>query len=607
MRFSRRRSQSGFTLLEVLLAIGISLTIGAVALTEMRRDNESQQAKAVGQQLASVGAALNTYMALQYDNIVDLSDQPGPGPGAVDDPAPRYCTPNVTTIDGNPVAICTVTIETLMRSGTLPRNFSGRNAFGAGYDLYIRVIGTGPTPIVDGLVMVNQPYTTGGSTPRYELMGQAMQEAGADSGMTRTLANSMEGLNGTWRDDAWPGVTHGGRTYTGVNRLGLLGYRVGYGSSAFAAFLRRDGTLEMTGNLNMDNHNIDHVRGLDAQFVRISQPPVGSPGLPGEGLALNSEDGTEPTRTAFVASDGGLAIRNRDGVSIQELSGDPGKLSAGEITASGNMTLNGDITVSGNIQAQDIRGRAAQLDDFIRVGATGAPGGEVVTIQNGRIEAGGDITTNSGTVRGNVGQFNRVNVGTGIHQYSLTTSGLNLNGRPSWFYDTTAAAWRVGGSTGANIVADGEIRGGSLRSDNQIVAGGVIEVEGSYGSSTVTVGSSCSAGTAAGKMRRATNGDLVQCINDKWSVMGVRTTIATATTPTQVAGGQSTTTANCPANTTLVGGGHTLTSAPIQPAPGGLDSTSPSSSFPNGNGWSVTMGRDTGAGARFQVRAICAY
>lgn len=596
MRFSRRRSQSGFTLLEVLLAIGISLTIGAVALTEMRRDNESQQAKAVGQQLASVGAALNTYMALQYDNIVALSEQPGPGPGAVDDPAPRYCTPNVTTIDGNPVAICTVTIETLMRSGTLPRNFSGRNAFGAGYDLYIRVIGTGPTPIVDGLVMVNEPYTTGGSTPRYELMGQAMQEAGADSGMTRTLANSMEGLNGTWRDDAWPGVTHGGRTYTGVNRLGLLGYRVGYGSSAFAAFLRRDGTLPMTGSLFMEHHDIKDVGGLDAEYAYIDNQ-----------IQLNTNDGgTGPDRTELTAGAGSLAINNRDGVSIRDLGGDPGKLSVGEITSTGNMTLNGDITVSGNIQARDIRGRAAQLDDFVRVGATGAPGAEVVTIQNGNINLGGGVVA-GGNVQGNVGQFNRVNVGTGTNQYSLTTSGLNLNGRPAWFYDTTAAAWRVGGSTGANIVADGEIRGGTLRSVNQVIAGGVIEVEGSYGSSTVTLGSSCSAGTAAGKMRRATNGDLVQCINGKWSVMGIRTTVVESGNIASNGPGTNSGTANCPSGTTLVGGGHTRVSDYTGYPGGGLDSRSPSQSYPNGNGWTVATGPDNGPGIAFRARAICAY
>ena len=613
MRMRPRRSQSGFTLLEVLLAIGISLTIGAVALTEMRRDNESKQARAVGQQLAAVGNALNTYMALHYTDIVNLTDQPGPGPGTADDPAPRYCTANVATIDGNPVSLCTVTTDTLVRSGTLPRNFSGRNAFGAEYDLYIRVIGDATNPIVDGLAMVNQPYTTGGSVPRYDLMGQAMQEAGADSAMTRTIANSMEGLNGTWRDDVWPGITHGGRVFTGVNRLGLLGYRVGYGSSAYAAFLRRDGTLEMTGHLNMDSHNIDNVGGLDAQFVRISQPPAGGAN-PGEGLALNSETGNEPTRTAFVASDGGLAIRNRDGVSIQDLAGDPGSFAAGRITGVGDMFINGDITATRNIQAQDIRGRSAQLtgsmivDVGLQVGATTAPATQRVTIQNGNIVAGGNVT-------GATAQFNQVNAGTGANQYSLTNAGLVRGGSPTslWWYETTEARWR----TQSGIRADTEVSALTLRADNNIVAGGVLEVAGTYtggGGSVVTVGQTCSLGTAAGKIRRANTGELTQCVVDgtgttRWSVMGVRTVPAPNVLVTAVLGVPQVGFSQCPPGTKLIGGGVRRGAyVPGNPA-GGRDSGSPAASYPDhsNNRWYVETAPDNGTGTSFYAQALCAY
>lgn len=589
MHLPRRRSQSGFTLLEVLLAIGISLTIGAVALTEMRRDNESSQAKAVGQQLSMVGNALNNYLALQHERIVGLEDR-APGDAVPDDPGPRYCTANVTSLDGYPVSICTITTNTLVSGGMLPRNFSGRNAFGAGYDLYIRVIGDPAlaVPVVDGMVVVNQPYTTGGAAPRYELMGQAMQEAGADAGMTRTTANLMEGLNGTWRDEYWPAVTHDGVNYPGVNQLGLLGYRVGYGSSAFAAFLRIDGTLSMTGNLNMDGNDITAVEGLDVGHMYAED--MISLGARGD------LDAKYPDRTDFVpGSDGSMAIRNAGGVLIQELDGiGPGNLSAGQITGEGNMGVNGDISATGNISALDLFGRSAQLSGFLRVD------GNITTDSN--IGADGNISA-GGTVSGNVGNFNRVEVGTGANQYTLTNAGLARAGGARWFYDNTASAWRA---DGASIYTDQEIRGGSLRADNQVIAGGVVRVDGTYGSSTVSVGSSCG-GTAAGAMRRGSTGALVQCINGKWSVMGIQTTVATGTVSQSSVGGQVTGYATCPSGTTLIGGGHALASAGTGVMPGGVDSRSPSSSYPDGNRWAVRTGPDTGQGVSFTIQALCAY
>lgn len=591
MHLPRRRSQSGFTLLEVLLAIGISLTIGAVALTEMRRDNESSQAKAVGQQLAMVGNALNNYLALQHTRIINLEDRPVGSP-LPDDPGPRYCTANVTTLDGHPVSICTITTNTLVSGGMLPRNFSGRNAFGAGYDLYIRVIGDPAlaVPVIDGMVVVNQPYTTGGAAPRYELMGQAIQEAGADAGMTRTTANLMEGLNGTWRDEYWPAVIHDGVNYPGVNQLGLLGYRVGYGSSAFAAFLRLDGTLSMTGNLNMDRNDITMVEGLDAGHIYAK-----------DAISLGARgdmDASYPDRTDFVpgvGTDGGtMAIRNAGGVRIEDMGGSGGKLYAGEIQGSGNMEVNGDIRVTGNITAQDLIGRSAQMSGFMHAD------GNITSDAN--IGADGNIIA-GGTVGGNLGDFNRIEVGEDTNQYTLTSQGLGRAGGPSWFYDNSASAWRT---VGAGIVSDGEFRGESLRADNQVIAGGVVRVDGTYGSSTVGVGTSC-ASNAMGAMRRGSTGELVQCVNGKWSVMGIRTTVATATISQTSVGGQGAATATCPADTTLIGGGYALQNPANQPAPGGMDSNSPSSSYPNGNGWTVQMGRDTGVGASFQIRALCAY
>lgn len=579
----RSKSQRGFTLLEVLLAIGVSLSIGAVALTELRRDNESKQAKAVGQQAAMVGKALNTYLALQYTHIVNLDNSPGVG--SADDPGPRFCTANVTTVNGNPASICTITTDTLVRSGLLPTSFSGRNAYGAEYDIYIRIVGTSPNWIVEGLVVTDQPYTTGGGN-RYDLLGQAMQEAGADAGMTRTLANTMEGLNGTWRDNTWPSVTHDGVTYPGVNQLGLLGYRAGYGSSGYAAYLRLDGTTPMTGFLNMSGHDIQNVGVLDAEAG------IFNPADPNQ-AAISINTTTPTNRTDFVAGASTLGIRNNGGVRFESLDGSTASnVEMGDLTAEGNVDVNGDVGVDGNLQAQDLVAtrNASVQGELAVVGAI--QGGSISTSGNGDIVAGG-----TGTVQGNtVRAINTLQAG----NYTLDNTGLSFSGGPTWFYDNTVtAAWR----TSANIESAGRIRGETVIA-RQEVEGSHLILTGANGAS-VSEGGACS---TYGEIRRGntTDAPVVTCIGGSWRRVGTgNTTLVTSTVTAN--GGNADGTATCPAGSRVIGGGYVLTAWPCPACPGGMDSQSPIGSFMAGNGWTVRVGQTNRAGTSFQVQAVCAY
>ena len=581
----RSKSQRGFTLLEVLLAIGVSLSIGAVALTELRRDNESKQAKAVGQQSAMVGRALNTYLALQYTHIVNLDNSPGVG--AADDPGPRFCTANVTTVNGNPASICTITTDTLVRSGLLPTSFSGRNAYGAEYDIYIRIVGTSPNWIVEGLVVTDQPYTTGGGN-RYDLLGQAMQEAGADAGMTRTLANTMEGLNGTWRDNTWPSVTHDGVTYPGVNQLGLLGYRAGYGSSGYAAYLRLDGTTPMTGFLDMSGHDIANVGDLEAQTGTFN------PALPTD-AAISINNTTPNNRTDFVAGAATLGIRNNGGVRFESLDTSTGSnVSMGSLVTDANITANGDIGTNGNLGALgDLTvGGNATVGGYLR--ATGQiQGGSISTYNNGNI-------TTDGT--GQVSTY-RLNASDAVNVagYTIDNTGLFQTGGRPWFYNNSVQAWETTGG----ISASNTIRGGRLESAGDIQAEGKLHLRGSAPSGVATEGAAC---TAYGEIRRTntTDAPVVTCISGAWRRMGgTNTTLVTSTVTAN--GGNVDGSATCPTGSRVIGGGYVLTNWPCPSCPGGMDSQSPIGSFMAGNGWTVRVGQTNRAGTSFQVQAVCAY
>lgn len=573
----QKAKQKGLTLIEVLLAISVSLIVGAAALTGVRNTNEALLSNAVGDQIKTVGQAAGVYTSLYYPNIIQLLNQPAPGSAA--DPGPRYCTANVTTIDGLPASVCTISTNTLRSAGLLPRNFSGRNAYGSDYRIYIRVIGNSPNWIVDGVVVTSTPFSVGGVN-RYDLLGKAMNRAGADAGMTRNLANTMEGLNGAWRDASFPSVVHNGATLPGVNELGLLGYRFGYGSSAYAAYVRLDGTTPMTGDLDLGNNDIIGVGTMVANYARLQGG--------GETLALNANTATSTDRTGFITGAGTLSIRNENGVSIQKLDGTAGNMAVGGLIATNNIEGNGNISAVGNISAQDlIANRNASIVGTLAVGGVATVGS---LNSNGNIVVGG---TNSVTAY-NVIANNNVRGGT----YDLNSQGLSTNSGNSWFYDSGADMWRTQATAG--IYSGGTIRGVNVTADRTVTAGEELQILGS-GGSVVTVGSACG---VFGTIRRSGTGSLAQCRGGFWREMGAYNTTS-ITSATVGGGGNNSATATCPNGTTLVGGGHR--NLAWVPAGSGIDQSSPRSSYPNGNGWTVETGQTNSVGTTFQAIALCSY
>lgn len=570
-----KKHQTGLTLIEVLLAISVSLIVMTGAMSRIRKDGEDMLTKAVGQQIEMVGNAANNYTALYYPKVIALTNQAAPG--SVDDPGPRYCTQNVTTIDSLPASICTISVNTLRSAGLLPRNFSGRNAYGSNYNIYIRVIGTAPNYVVDGVVVTSQPFTLNGSN-RYDLLGKAMQIAGDDSGMTRTLARTIEGLNGNWRDADFPAVTQNGVTYPGVNQLGLMAFRFGYGSSAYAAFMRADGTTPMTGNLRMGGNDIVDVGTIVGGHGRFT----GS-GASQEALALggSASNPSNPDRTAFVAGGGSLAIRNRNGVSIEDMTGNPNNFTVGDLRTN-RINSNGNIIATGNVNAQDfVASRNISATGTLDIGGVATIGGAL----NARstVTAQGAVTSNTSVTAP------QVNGGS----YNISNSGLRLNSGSAWYYDSASAAWRAD----TMIYSSNTIRGNNLTADTNLTVGRAINIT----SNAVAPGAACGVNAT---LQRSTTGNIVQCASGVWKELGViNTTVANASIISD--GNSRSVTATCPTNTRIVTGGYALSA--WAPQGSGRDSQSPVSSTPSGNGWMVSTGATNGAGTAFNIYAVCAY
>ncbi|MFA8660701.1 tail fiber protein [Escherichia coli] len=236
----KMKIKKGFSLLELTLVLGVGTIVAFMKFQDMKNEQESILASAVGQQMKQIGEAVNGYINIRYDKLSTLSNAAGTGT----DPGPRTCT----------TSGCDITYQTLINEGLLPSSYTGINANKSSYKIILKRDGTSPNFVINGLITTSTAWIEGGKT-RYDLLGNAMQTAGIDSGMTKTTSIAS-GHSGQWSETS--------ANFNNITSAGQLAFRVGFNSALYSIYLRRDGTLPMTGDLNLDGHNINNVDALNA-------------------------------------------------------------------------------------------------------------------------------------------------------------------------------------------------------------------------------------------------------------------------------------------------------------------------------------------------------
>lgn len=567
---SSRKRQSGLSLLEVLLAVSIIIFLGSLQLTRIKNETESMQSNIVGEHLATVGGAFNSYLTIHFNNITQNISVTAPG--TADDPGPRRCEQPAADL-----IYCEISTDTLRRNGLLPNSFSGRNAYGSSYRYVIKVSGTSPNWQVDGVVFTDQPYTTGGS-PRFDLIGQAMLAAGSDSGTTRTQPNVVVGLNGAWMEDEY-GAAQVPSGVNGIDTVGLLAYRAGYGTSGYMSFLRRDGSTPMTGNLQMDENDIVAAGDITStgmftneEGIRITQPST-------EAIILGSSD--VDVRTIIGNSGDGLRVINEGGVYFQNEAGVATPLLAGDARLAG-LEVSHDALVEGNFEAT-----AINVIDTIHAGSTITSLADIeaeLLISNGDIRAQNTIFSSEVVLESSSGS--------GVGSRLTSTQWLMESGIGFVHQDSSTMRF-----TGPNLRADGNII-----ADGNVQVGQYLNFESTHG-----IGSS---GCAHGAVSQAPDGSVISCIGGTWQTAGFNDVVQTTGT---AAGGTSQSIASC--NTaggyTLAGGGYALVT---RPGSGHVDNIntnpfSPAISIPDAanNRW-IVQPNNTGEahGSTFRAYALCA-
>ena len=236
----KMKIKKGFSLLELTLVLGVGTMVAFMKFQDMKNEQESIMASAVGQQMKQIGEAVNGYINIRYDKLSTLSNAAGTGT----DPGPRTCSGSV----------CEITYQTLINEGLLPSTYTGTNANKSSYKIILKRDGTTPNYVINGLITTSTAWIEGGKT-RYDLLGNAMQTAGIDSGMTKTTSIAS-GHSGQWSETS--------ANFNNITSAGQLAFRVGYNSALYSVYLRRDGTLPMTGDLNLDGHNINNIANINA-------------------------------------------------------------------------------------------------------------------------------------------------------------------------------------------------------------------------------------------------------------------------------------------------------------------------------------------------------
>ncbi len=227
------KKQQGFSLIELMLSIGISSFIFLSVVQYNLKQAEINKAEISGQQLQEVGQALSLYIARENVNIGN-----------------NLATGNTIVMPFNTL---TGTTNGFFTGATLlPTTYQDRNIYGFTYNIIIRNDGG----VIRGLVTSSLPIIDSGGVVRYDWIGSLMQKIGPSAGVVFMAAGTLTGLDASW--------TLVVADYPNIGVAGIVGYRTGFNASYDDIYLRLDGTYPMNGSLNMGNYNIDNVTDLNS-------------------------------------------------------------------------------------------------------------------------------------------------------------------------------------------------------------------------------------------------------------------------------------------------------------------------------------------------------
>jgi hypothetical protein len=313
------RLQSGYT----ATAMAIFLTVVGVGTLGAARQTVNAaveaQARAAGRTLSDINGAMGVYLANQYNLL--LSGAPVAGVANAYSP----------------------TIPELQAMGLLNANINAVPPVGGGYVTVVKKqpVGCfGSACNLSSQVYFTQPFIdpgTGG--PDIRKLGSATQEIGGDSGFSDNVSPSTINGIGGWSLANPNGSVPG--TLLAIN---------GYGSSAFGAFFRKDGSVAMTGNADFGGNSLNNADALNAKSAALqnglsAQSASISGGVAAGSLMVPGGNNVVVGSTALYGDSTNSAIRQNGSFYVQHMDG-----SAADIAQVGSVTSTANIVSYGSMR-----------------------------------------------------------------------------------------------------------------------------------------------------------------------------------------------------------------------------------------------------------------
>lgn len=222
----------------VSILSAMSITYGNVKMSEWRESLGKTQ----GQQLDTLGAAVDAYVATNFRELVG-----------------QTTTGTMVGENGSAgmvAAALAPTVAELKTLGYLKANFNATNTYGGGYRVDLAKIGScgsgayacsigGTTSTSAGIMFRGVPDITA--------LAAALKELGADGGFSKSASpGTISGISAAWSATNPVGAT-----------AGVLAVRIGTDAARFNTSYRRDGGLPLTAALQMGGNKITGILAVD--------------------------------------------------------------------------------------------------------------------------------------------------------------------------------------------------------------------------------------------------------------------------------------------------------------------------------------------------------